>query len=83
MHNNKILLLLIVLKLGKFYCSKSEGRNSFISKCSFIDSFKDYTSLELGLDIDIERSNVLGTKRNIEKLNISSHENNGKRIKSK
>ncbi|GBC38281.2 kinase-like domain-containing protein [Rhizophagus irregularis DAOM 181602=DAOM 197198] len=53
----------------------------FISKCSSINSSKDYTSLELELDIDIERSKVLGTKRNIEKLNISSHENNGKHIK--
>ncbi|GBC38285.2 kinase-like domain-containing protein [Rhizophagus irregularis DAOM 181602=DAOM 197198] len=61
----------------------SRPLSSFISKCSSINSSKDYTSLELELDIDIERSNVLGTKRNIEKLNISSHENNGKRIKFK
>ncbi|CAB5367543.1 unnamed protein product [Rhizophagus irregularis] len=41
-----------------------------------------YTSIENDLDIDIERSNVIGTKRNIEELNINSHENNvGKYIK--
>ncbi|CAG8734166.1 13796_t:CDS:2, partial [Rhizophagus irregularis] len=40
-----------------------------------------YTSKELEFDIDIERANVLVTKRNIEELNINSHENNGKHIK--
>ncbi|UZO14552.1 uncharacterized protein OCT59_006008 [Rhizophagus irregularis] len=55
----------------------------FISKCTSINSSKDYTSLELDLDIDIERPNVFGTKRNIKKLNTNSYENNGKRIKFK
>ncbi|EXX50600.1 uncharacterized protein OCT59_006006 [Rhizophagus irregularis] len=55
---------------------------SFISECSSINSSKGYTSIENDLDIDIERSNVIGTKRNIEELNINSHENNvGKYIK--
>ncbi|PKK56779.1 hypothetical protein RhiirC2_799303, partial [Rhizophagus irregularis] len=41
-----------------------------------------YISKELEFDIDIEsKSNVLGTKRNIEELNINSYENNGKYIK--
>ncbi|CAB4399531.1 unnamed protein product [Rhizophagus irregularis] len=45
-------------------------------------SSKDYTSIELELDIDIEsRPKVFGTKRNIEEANIISCENNGKHIK--
>ncbi|GET64752.1 kinase-like domain-containing protein [Rhizophagus irregularis DAOM 181602=DAOM 197198] len=45
--------------------------------------YTNYISKELEFDIDIEsnKSNVLGTKRNIEELNINSYENNGKYIK--
>ncbi|CAB4410263.1 unnamed protein product [Rhizophagus irregularis] len=50
----------------------------FISKCSSINFSKEYISMELDFDIDIERSKVLGTKRNIEELYIDdSHGNNG------
>ncbi|CAB4373350.1 unnamed protein product [Rhizophagus irregularis] len=65
--------------------------NSYISKCSSIFSkyssinfsSNDYTSKDLEFDIDIKSSelNVIGTKRNIEELNINFCENNGKRIK--
>ncbi|RGB31945.1 hypothetical protein C1646_816953 [Rhizophagus diaphanus] len=41
----------------------SRPLSSLISKCSSINSSK-----ELELDIDFERSNVLGIKRNIEEL---------------
>ncbi|PKC75146.1 kinase-like protein [Rhizophagus irregularis] len=51
----------------------------FISKCSSINFSKEYISMELEFDIDIERSKVLGTKRNIEELYIDdSHGNNDK-----
>ncbi|CAB5200381.1 unnamed protein product [Rhizophagus irregularis] len=51
----------------------------FISKCSSINFSKEYISMELDFDIDIERSKVLGTKRNIEELYIDdSHGNNDK-----
>ncbi|CAB5188612.1 unnamed protein product [Rhizophagus irregularis] len=56
---------------------------SFISSCSSIFSnSKDYNSIELELDIDIKSSNILGTKRNIEELEINSYGNNGKHIKN-
>ncbi|CAB5388867.1 unnamed protein product [Rhizophagus irregularis] len=44
---------------------------------------KDYNSIELELDIDIKSSNILGTKRNIEELEINSYGNSGKHIKIK
>ncbi|CAB4393041.1 unnamed protein product [Rhizophagus irregularis] len=66
--------------------------SSYISKCSSIFSSNcssinfssnDYTSNELEFDIDIKsRLDSLGTKRNIEELNINSCESNGKRIKN-
>ncbi|CAB4479640.1 unnamed protein product [Rhizophagus irregularis] len=47
--------------------------------CSSINFSKEYISMELDFDIDIERSKVLGTKRNIEELYIDdSHGNNDK-----
>ncbi|PKY58140.1 hypothetical protein RhiirA4_479799 [Rhizophagus irregularis] len=73
----------------------SRSLNSYISKCSSIlskyssittnFSSNDYTSKDLEFDIDIKSSelNVIGTKRNIEELNINSYENsNEKRIKT-
>ncbi|GES90711.1 kinase-like domain-containing protein [Rhizophagus clarus] len=67
----------------------SSSLSFFISKCSsassysktknlFLDSnvYLDYTSKELDLDIDIESSNILGIKRNIEELNVNSNGNN-------
>ncbi|CAB4478743.1 unnamed protein product [Rhizophagus irregularis] len=42
----------------------------------------NYNSIELELDIDIKSSNILGTKRNIEELEINSYGNNGKHIKN-
>ncbi|PKY62193.1 hypothetical protein RhiirA4_488254 [Rhizophagus irregularis] len=73
----------------------SRSINSYISKCSSIlskyssittnFSSKDYTSKDLEFDIDIKSSelSVIGTKRNIEELNINSYENsNEKRIKT-
>ncbi|CAB4431941.1 unnamed protein product [Rhizophagus irregularis] len=65
-------------KLGPEFSEKSHPSaiftsrplSSLISKCSAINSSKDYTSIELELDIDIERSNVFET---IEELNINSH----------
>uniref|UniRef100_U9TUD0 Serine-threonine/tyrosine-protein kinase catalytic domain-containing protein n=1 Tax=Rhizophagus irregularis (strain DAOM 181602 / DAOM 197198 / MUCL 43194) TaxID=747089 RepID=U9TUD0_RHIID len=59
----------------------SRSLKSFISKSSSKYSSKDYASIELELDIDIERPKVFGTKRNIEEANIISCENNGKHIK--
>ncbi|EXX61953.1 Bck1p [Rhizophagus irregularis DAOM 197198w] len=65
----------------------SRSLNSYISKCSSIFtncssinfSSNDYISKEFELGIGIESElNVLGTKRNIEELNINSYENNGK-----
>ncbi|POG70925.1 hypothetical protein GLOIN_2v93132 [Rhizophagus irregularis DAOM 181602=DAOM 197198] len=62
--------------------------SSYISKCSSIFSncssinfsSNGYISNELEFDIDIKSSKLdsLGTKRNIEELNINSFENNGK-----
>ncbi|CAB4414321.1 unnamed protein product [Rhizophagus irregularis] len=72
----------------------SRSINSYISKCSSIlskyssittnFSSKDYTSKDLEFDIDIKSElSVIGTKRNIEELNINSYENsNEKRIKT-
>ncbi|PKY60430.1 hypothetical protein RhiirA4_484120, partial [Rhizophagus irregularis] len=71
----------------------SRSLNSYISKCSSIFSkysstnfsSNDYTSKDLEFDIDIKSElNVIGTKRNIEELNINSYENtsNEKRIKT-
>ncbi|CAB5357048.1 unnamed protein product [Rhizophagus irregularis] len=60
--------------------------SSIFSKCSSINfSSNDYISNELVFDIDIKSSKLdsLGTKRNIEELNINSFENNGKRLKEK
>ncbi|UZO06685.1 uncharacterized protein OCT59_026995 [Rhizophagus irregularis] len=67
--------------------------SSYISKCSSIFSncssinfsSNGYISNELEFDIDIKSSKLdsLGTKRNIEELNINSFENNGKRLKEK
>ncbi|CAG8601778.1 9226_t:CDS:2, partial [Rhizophagus irregularis] len=55
----------------------SRSLKSFISKSSSKYSSKDYASIELELDIDIEsRPKVFGTKRNIEEANIISCENN-------
>ncbi|CAB4412477.1 unnamed protein product [Rhizophagus irregularis] len=54
---------------------------SFISKCTSINSSKGYNSIELELDIDIKSPNILGTKRNIEELDINSYGNSGKHIK--
>ncbi|PKY19105.1 kinase-like protein [Rhizophagus irregularis] len=65
-------------KLLSSYISKC---SSIFSKCSSINSSsKDYISNELEFDIDIKSSRLdsLGTKRNIEELNINSCENNGK-----
>ncbi|PKY62537.1 hypothetical protein RhiirA4_489150, partial [Rhizophagus irregularis] len=60
----------------------SRPLRSFISSCSSIFS-KGYDSIELELDIDIKSSNILGTKRNIEELEINSYGNSGKHIKIK
>ncbi|CAB4373426.1 unnamed protein product [Rhizophagus irregularis] len=59
--------------------------SSIFSKCSSINfSSNDYISNELVFDIDIKsKLDSLGTKRNIEELNINSFENNGKRLKEK
>ncbi|EXX77119.1 Bck1p [Rhizophagus irregularis DAOM 197198w] len=66
--------------------------SSYISKCSSIFSncssinfsSNGYISNELEFDIDIKsKLDSLGTKRNIEELNINSFENNGKRLKEK
>ncbi|RIA93800.1 kinase-like domain-containing protein [Glomus cerebriforme] len=66
----------------------------FISKCSTISlstlipfgKKQDYISTELEFDIDIERTlNVLPTslrKRNFEELNIGTHDNCGKHIRT-
>ncbi|UZO14416.1 uncharacterized protein OCT59_005873 [Rhizophagus irregularis] len=54
----------------------SRSLRPFISSCSSIFS-KDYNSIELELDIDIKSSNILGTKRNIEELEINSYGNSG------
>ncbi|PKB99137.1 kinase-like protein [Rhizophagus irregularis] len=54
----------------------SRSLRSFISSCSSKFS-KDYNSIELELDIDIKSSNILGTKRNIEELEINSYGNSG------
>ncbi|CAB4414319.1 unnamed protein product [Rhizophagus irregularis] len=62
----------------------SRPLSSYISKCSSTNfTLNNYISKELEFDIDIEsnKSNVLGTKRNIEELNINSYEDNGKYIK--
>ncbi|GBB98690.1 hypothetical protein RclHR1_00330017 [Rhizophagus clarus] len=71
----------------------SRSLSPFISKCSSINSSRpsinfskvhsiDYTSIELDLDIDIERPYIHGIKRNIiEELDVNFHENNGKHIK--
>ncbi|PKY32619.1 hypothetical protein RhiirB3_450937 [Rhizophagus irregularis] len=81
-------------KLGSKFSEKphpkaiytSRSLNSYISKCSSINfSSNDYISNDLEFDIDIKSSefNVIGTKRNIEELNINSYENsNEKRIKT-
>ncbi|CAB4411708.1 unnamed protein product [Rhizophagus irregularis] len=53
----------------------SRSLRSFISDCSSI------FSKELELDIDIKSSNILGTKRNIEELEINSYGYSGKHIK--
>ncbi|GBC38068.2 kinase-like domain-containing protein [Rhizophagus irregularis DAOM 181602=DAOM 197198] len=53
---------------------------SFISRCSSYFS-KDYNSIELEFDIGIKSSNILGTKRNLEELEIDSYGNSGKHIK--
>ncbi|PKY19255.1 kinase-like protein [Rhizophagus irregularis] len=69
-------------RLLSSYISKC---SSMFSKCSSINfSSNDYNSNELEFDIDIKSSRLdsLGTKRNIEELNINSCENNGKRIKN-
>ncbi|CAB4413963.1 unnamed protein product [Rhizophagus irregularis] len=68
-------------RLLSSYISKC---SSMFSKCSSINfSSNDYTSKELEFDIEIKsRLDSLGTKRNIEELNINSCENNGKRIKN-
>ncbi|PKY54122.1 kinase-like protein [Rhizophagus irregularis] len=55
----------------------SRPLRSFISRCS-LNSSKDYTSIELELDIDIKSPNILETKRNIEELDINSYGNSGK-----
>ncbi|GBC16664.2 kinase-like domain-containing protein [Rhizophagus irregularis DAOM 181602=DAOM 197198] len=61
----------------------SRSLKSFISSCSSIFSnSKDYNSIELEFDIDIKSSNILGTKRNIEELEINSYGNSGKHIKN-
>ncbi|CAG8514665.1 21583_t:CDS:2 [Rhizophagus irregularis] len=49
---------------------------SFISRCSSYFS-KDYNSIELEFDIGIKSSNILGTKRNLEELEIDSYGNSG------
>ncbi|CAG8673916.1 19752_t:CDS:10 [Rhizophagus irregularis] len=67
----------------------SRSLNSYISKCSSIFtncssinfSSNDYISKEFELGIGIESElNVLGTKRNIEELNINSYENNVEKL---
>ncbi|CAG8660710.1 18190_t:CDS:2, partial [Rhizophagus irregularis] len=63
-------------RLLSSYISKC---SSMFSKCSSINfSSNDYNSNELEFDIDIKSSRLdsLGTKRNIEELNINSCENN-------
>ncbi|CAB4431824.1 unnamed protein product [Rhizophagus irregularis] len=59
----------------------TEIRKTFGKCCSSIFS-QDYNSIELELDIDIKSSNILGTKRNIEELEINSYGNSGKHIKN-
>ncbi|CAB5388859.1 unnamed protein product [Rhizophagus irregularis] len=54
----------------------TEIRKTFSKCCSSI------FSKELELDIDIKSSNILGTKRNIEELEINSYGNSGKHIKN-
>ncbi|GBB98692.1 hypothetical protein RclHR1_00330019 [Rhizophagus clarus] len=90
--------LMNLKKLGPEFCEKphpkaiftSRSLSSLISKCSSINSLnssintsRGYISIEQEFDIDFERSNVLGTKRNIKELDINSDEKNEKRIKSK
>ncbi|RIA83142.1 hypothetical protein C1645_475478 [Glomus cerebriforme] len=77
-------------KLGPEFAEKTHPNaiytsislSSFISKCSSIQSSEDYYSIERELDIDIERPlNTLSTslkKRNIEKSNVETRNNNGK-----
>ncbi|UZO01297.1 uncharacterized protein OCT59_012398 [Rhizophagus irregularis] len=70
-------------KLGPKFSEKPHPKAVYTSRplSSYISKY--YISKELEFDIDIEsnKSNVLGTKRNIEELNINSYENNGKYIK--
>ncbi|RGB23676.1 kinase-like domain-containing protein [Rhizophagus diaphanus] len=80
---NKRKELINLEKLGPEFSEKFHPKaiftsrllTSYISKCSSINSSKDYTSIELKLDIDIGRSIVLGTKRTIEESYIDSNEN--------
>ncbi|GBB90991.1 hypothetical protein RclHR1_18080001 [Rhizophagus clarus] len=80
--------LMNLKKLGPEFCENphqkaiftSRSLSPFISEYSSINSSsssinfsKGYTSMELDFDIDIERSKVHGTKRNIEELDIDSH----------
>ncbi|CAB5192239.1 unnamed protein product [Rhizophagus irregularis] len=76
--------LIKLKKLGPEFNGKTHPSAIYTSRSlrPFISSCSSIFSKELELDIDIKSSNILGTKRNIEELEINSYGNSGKHIKN-